>query len=167
MIYIFLGHGWTVLLIRTRIGCKLNGSEEMMSWWTNLWPYLCRKKYYGPIPSNSFLSKIKKIIAHLPCGDQKSLSKTITLWCFEMFRDCVRVLVGARVPLRCLEIVLGSAKWLSWIGFGGSFIWSGVRFKKYIQSKLDRFFGNKEWKRIFPLAIQVFLERWVQIINLF
>ena len=25
VIYIFVAHGWTVLLIWTRIGCKLNG----------------------------------------------------------------------------------------------------------------------------------------------
>lgn len=45
----------------------------------------------------------------------------------ENFRNCVRVCEMAELS-----------------GFGDSFTWSGVRSKKYIQSKLDRCFGNKE-----------------------
>ncbi|KAL0656348.1 hypothetical protein Bca4012_076932 [Brassica carinata] len=61
---------------------------------------------------------------------------------FESFKECVRV---------CGMVELS--------GFGDSFTWSGVLSKKYIQSKLDRCFGNKEWKRKFPFAVQVFMER--------
>ncbi|XP_009103419.1 uncharacterized protein LOC103829502 [Brassica rapa] len=61
---------------------------------------------------------------------------------FESFRDCVRV---------CEMVELS--------GFGDGFTWSGVRNKKYIQSKLDRCFGNKEWRCNFSLAVHVFMER--------
>ena len=61
---------------------------------------------------------------------------------FESFRDCVRVCGMAELS-----------------GFGDGFTWSGVRSKKYIQSKLGRCFGIKEWKRRFSLSVQVFLKR--------
>lgn len=61
---------------------------------------------------------------------------------FEDFREYVRACERAELS-----------------GFEDSFTWSGVRGKKYIQCKLDRCFGNKEWKRSFAKATQVFLER--------
>lgn len=61
---------------------------------------------------------------------------------FEDFRNCLDV---------CEMVEL--------CGSGDSFIWAGTRWKKYIQCKLDRCFRNKEWKRVPPLADQVFLER--------
>ncbi|XP_013690321.2 uncharacterized protein LOC106394286 [Brassica napus] len=44
-------------------------------------------------------------------------------------------------------------------GFGDSFTWEGVRYKKYIQCKLDRCFGNKKWRNVFHKATQTFMER--------
>lgn len=61
---------------------------------------------------------------------------------FEDFRNCLDV---------CEMVEL--------CGVGDSFTWAGKRWQKYVQCKLDRCFGNKEWKRVFPLAVQVFLER--------
>ncbi|XP_018479618.1 uncharacterized protein LOC108850618 [Raphanus sativus] len=44
-------------------------------------------------------------------------------------------------------------------GFGDSFPWAGVRYKKYIQCKLDRCFGNKQWRNVFQNSTQTFMER--------
>lgn len=44
------------------------------------------------------------------------------------------------------------------VGHGDSFTWAGVRYKKNIQCKLDRCFGNRQWRRFFPDASQVFME---------
>ncbi|XP_018478413.2 uncharacterized protein LOC108849362 [Raphanus sativus] len=44
-------------------------------------------------------------------------------------------------------------------GFGDSFTWAGVRYKKYIQCKLDRCFGNKQWRNSFQNSTQTFMER--------
>lgn len=35
------------------------------------------------------------------------------------------------------------------LGVGDSFTWAGVKYKKYIQCKLDRCFGNKKWRTVF------------------
>ena len=45
------------------------------------------------------------------------------------------------------------------VGSGDGFTWAGKRYQKDIQCKLDRCFGNKEWKRMFHQASQVFMER--------
>lgn len=42
---------------------------------------------------------------------------------------------------------------------GNDYIWGGMRYKWWIQSKLDRCVGNKEWYDIFPVTNQGFLEK--------
>ncbi|KAG2248428.1 hypothetical protein Bca52824_088056 [Brassica carinata] len=44
-------------------------------------------------------------------------------------------------------------------GVGDAFTWSGKRYQKYIQCKLDRCFANKEWRRVFYQASQEFMEK--------
>lgn len=45
------------------------------------------------------------------------------------------------------------------MGYGDSYTWAGVRYKKYIQCKLDRCFGNKQWRSKFATSTQTFMER--------
>lgn len=42
---------------------------------------------------------------------------------------------------------------------GDRFTWGGWRWKKWIQSCLDRSFGNKAWSNLFPDSNQMFLEK--------
>lgn len=42
---------------------------------------------------------------------------------------------------------------------GNAFTWRGMRYKMWIQCKLDMSFGNREWYNMFPVSNQSFLEK--------
>ena len=58
--------------------------------------------------------------------------------------------------------MIDSCDMIELLGIGNRLAWGGKRRNLWIQSKLDRAFGNKEWFKQFPASNQAFLiiGRW-------